>query len=210
MKRLLSLCALAAVLGAGCNSSPPSTMDYAAGAGGGPPSGVATVREGGIVELKPANSKVEFAGKDGKRGSFSKFAGEIRLRTMAPGSNPPPEDRTRVGSIQVQVEGDSIQADDAKLAEDAKAMLKGQAEISFTSTKIVPQKLNENPDEMTITGDLSIRGKKKSVTFPASSRIENGMFFITARFKINKNDFGLDDEEVAVTVTVGQDSRPNK
>ena len=222
MKLMLSVLAGAALLFAGCDPAAKSTIDYAAQATNTPPAGVATIKDQKAT-LNADTTKIEFVGSksDGRHnGGFKTFSGEARLKTMAPGQVIPPEERVKITDIQLKIETDSIFADDPKLTQHLKSddffQAKQHPEITFKSTKIVPAKIGGSELEMNVTGDLTIRGVKKSITFPITTSTERGLFYLTAKFKINKNDFGMVygegkiNNEVDVSVTVGQDPAPKK
>ncbi len=58
---------------------------------------------------------------------------------------------------------------------------------TFIITKTVPGKSNE----FTITGDLTIKGIAKSITFPAKVTESKGVYSATGKFKINRLDWGV-------------------
>jgi polyisoprenoid-binding protein YceI len=60
----------------------------------------------------------------------------------------------------------------------------------------------------TITGDLTLCGKTKSITFPAKMTLKEDALTLESSFKINRMDFGMTygkgkiDDEVTLTVRV--------
>jgi polyisoprenoid-binding protein YceI len=65
----------------------------------------------------------------------------------------------------------------------------------------------ENPTH-TITGNLELRGEKKSITFPAVVNIANGKVEAEAKFNINRQDWkivyeGKKDDLISNTVHIG-------
>jgi polyisoprenoid-binding protein YceI len=70
-------------------------------------------------------------------------------------------------------------------------------------TDYAPAKMSEimvaNPTHM-ISGNLTMRGTTKNITFPASVSMENGVIKAKANFNINRTDWGLmyNDEANAI------------
>jgi len=61
---------------------------------------------------------------------------------------------------------------------------------SFASTKIVSDSA-KGANNYTVTGDLELRGVKKSVTFPATIVVDNSNVSVKSEFSINRKDFGI-------------------
>jgi len=61
---------------------------------------------------------------------------------------------------------------------------------SFVSNKIVADPA-KGAGNFTVTGDLEIRGVKKSVAFPAKITIGAGDVSVESEFSINRKDFGI-------------------
>lgn len=57
----------------------------------------------------------------------------------------------------------------------------------FVLTKATPGKNGE----FTLTGDMTIKGITKSITFPAKIVESKGVYSATAKFKINRTDWGV-------------------
>jgi polyisoprenoid-binding protein YceI len=68
------------------------------------------------------------------------------------------------------------------------------ADMAEFETEHAPAKLSEimvaNPTHF-ISGNLTMRGTTKNITFPASVTIENGVIKAVANFNINRTDWGL-------------------
>lgn len=68
------------------------------------------------------------------------------------------------------------------------------ADMNEFETEYTPAKLSEimvaNPTHF-ISGNLTMRGTTKNITFPASVTIENGVIKAVANFNINRTDWGL-------------------
>ncbi len=61
---------------------------------------------------------------------------------------------------------------------------------SFVSTKIEPDAA-KGSGNFNITGDLEMRGVKKSVKFPATIAVTPADVAVKAEFSINRKDFGI-------------------
>ncbi len=129
------------------------------------------------------NTKVTFVGKkpDGKHtGGFGKLAGTA---TVTDG------DLAKT-KIEVDIDTDSIFADDAKLATHLKNAdffdVKNQPKATFKSTKV-----EKGEKGYTITGDLTLLGKTKPVTFPATITDKDGKIVVVASFSIDRTQWGM-------------------
>lgn len=222
MKRFLYLLAATAAITAGCNKgiSPvaptaaegPELKDYA------------FPNEKGVA-LNGDNARITFVGtKPGGKheGGFKSVSGDLKLLSFGPGQTVPVDDRTIVRRINVEIDADSLWADDEKLAQHLKSddffQAKAHPKITFKSTKIVPVE-GKGPEQMTVTGDLTLRGTTKSITFPLKAKNTSGTgLFITGEFKINRKDFGMTftppkgsiDDDVAVSVKIGHEPEAPK
>jgi polyisoprenoid-binding protein YceI len=150
--------------------------------------------------LNDDNTTVTFVGtkKDGKHdGGFKKFSGAVVV---------PDGDLTKA-KIEVEIDTTSIYTDTEKLTTHLKSPdffgVKANPKSKFVSAKI-----EKGDDGYTITGDLTLNGKTKSITFPAKLAEKDGELSLSSEFKINRLDFGMTygkgmiDDDVALKVTV--------
>lgn len=146
------------------------------------------------------NTKVTFVGKkpDGKHeGGFGKVSGAA---TVADG------DLTKL-AVTIDIDTDSLYSDDPKLTAHLKNAdffdVKNQPKATFKSTKIV-----KNDKDYTVTGDLTLLGKTKPVTFNAALAEKDGALTVAASFTIDRTDWGMNygkgkiDDKVAIGITV--------
>jgi len=131
------------------------------------------------------NSKVEFVGSKvtgSHNGSFQKFSGEIDYAGA-------PER----GRVSVTIDTDSITADDANLTKHLKTAdffdVAKFPQAKFVSTEIRPG--GQGGATHTITGNLTLHGVEKSVTFPATINVTPDVANVDASFSINRKDFGI-------------------
>ena len=148
------------------------------------------------VKLTGDNTTVEFTGKkpDGKHdGGFKKLSGTW----TAPGG-----DATK-GSLEVTIDTDSLWSDNPGLTKHLKNQdffdVKTHKSATFKSTKI-----EKSGDKYTVTGDLTLLGKTKSISFPA----EITGTTLKSEFSIDRTDFGMTygkgkvEDKVALRVKV--------
>lgn len=130
------------------------------------------------------NSKIEFIGSKvtgSHNGSFQKFSGEIDY------AGAPEKSR-----VSVTIDAASLNADDPKLTEHLKTAdffdVAKFPQATFVSTEIKPGGQNASH---TITGNLTLHGVTKAVTFPATINITPAAANVDANFSINRKDFGI-------------------
>jgi polyisoprenoid-binding protein YceI len=129
--------------------------------------------------LTGTNTKIEFVGTkaDGKHsGGFKTLTG-----TATSGAD---------WAIAVEIDTTSIFSDDEKLTGHLKGTdffaIKDHPKATFKSTKIA-----KDGDKYTVTGDFTLLGKTKSITFPATIAAGE-TFTLKAAFSINRSDYGMD------------------
>ena len=139
------------------------------------------------LAINPENSKVEFVGSKvtGRHdGGFKKFAGTIAL------VNGKPEDST----VSIDIDTASVFTDTNDLT---KHLMTGDffdvakyPKASFKATKIAPD-TEKGAGHYMVTGDLTLRGVTKSVTFPATITVVGDSVAVNAEFSINRKDFNI-------------------
>lgn len=136
--------------------------------------------------ITPQNSKVEFIGSKvtgSHNGSFEKFNGEIHYANNDPVQS----------HVTITIDTSSIKADDPKLTEHLKTPdffdVGKYPQATFTSTAIKAG--GEKGASHTVTGNLTMHGVTKSVTFPATIAVSGDTATVDANFAINRKDFGI-------------------
>jgi len=139
------------------------------------------------LPITPENSKIRFTGSKvtGKHeGGFKSFAGSIDL------VGEKPED----SRVKVEIEMKSVFTDTDQLTGHLQTGDFFEVDkfptSSFVSTKIVPDTAKGQVN-YSITGDLEMRGVKKSITFPATIAITPSDVSVNSEFAINRKDFGI-------------------
>jgi polyisoprenoid-binding protein YceI len=149
-------------------------------------SSAATARQskGESVSITSDNSKIEFVGSKvtGKHdGGFRQFAGNIDLVGEKPESS----------QVAIDIEMNSVFTDADGLTKHLQTGDFFEVEkfprATFVSTRLVPK----GGDVYDVTGDLEMRGVKKSIEFPATIKISPSEVAVNAEFAINRKDFGI-------------------
>jgi polyisoprenoid-binding protein YceI len=149
--------------------------------------------------LTGENTEVKFVGKkaEGKHeGGFKKLTGTA---TVADG------DLTKM-KLEVAIDTDSLYSDDAKLTGHLKSNdffdVKNNPKATFKATKV-----EKSGKEYTVTGDLTMLGKTKSVSFPATI-VAGDTLKVDAAFPIDRTLWGMNfgkgkiDEKVDLMIHV--------
>lgn len=145
----------------------------------------ATAAQGTKYLITPQNSKIEFVGSKvtgSHNGSFQDFSGQVDYT-----GNP---EQSRVN---ITIKTDSITTDTADLTKHLKTPdffdVAKFPEASFESTAIKAG--GERGASHTVTGNLTMHGVTKSVTFPATIAVTPDAASVDANFSINRKDFGI-------------------
>jgi polyisoprenoid-binding protein YceI len=142
---------------------------------------------GTALAITPENSKVEFTGSKvtGKHdGGFKQFTGTIDL------VNAKPEE----SSVSVDIDAASVFSDNPDLTTHLKSKdffdVEKFPKAGFKSTSIVADSA-KGANNYTVTGDLTLHGVTKSVTFPATIVVSDAEVAVNADFSINRKDFEI-------------------
>ena len=145
----------------------------------------AAAQGGQKYQITSQNSKIEFVGSKvtGKEnGSFKDFSGQIDYT-----GNP------ETSRVNITIKVDSIATDSPDLAKHLKTAdffdVAKFPEASFVSTAIKPG--GENGATHTVTGNLTMHGVTKAVTFPATINVTPDVATVESTFSINRRDFNL-------------------
>jgi polyisoprenoid-binding protein YceI len=138
------------------------------------------------LAIDPAASSVGFLGSKvtGKHeGKFEKVSGSIAL---AGG-------KVEGGKISIEVETASVKSDNADLDKHLKNAdffdVEKFPKATFTSSEIKAG--GTGGATHTVTGELDLRGVKKTITFPATITVADDSATGSAEFVINRKDFGI-------------------
>jgi polyisoprenoid-binding protein YceI len=141
--------------------------------------------QGQKYKITPQNSKIEFVGSKvtgSHNGSFGDFAGEIDY----PGS---PEN----SRVSITIKADSIATDTPDLTKHLKTAdffdVAKFPEATFVSTSIKAG--GDKGASHTVTGNLTMHGVTKAITFPATINVTPDVATVDSSFSINRKDFGI-------------------
>ncbi len=143
--------------------------------------------KGDALALTPENSKVEFTGSKvtGKHdGGFKQFNGMIDLVNA----------KAEESSVLLDIDMASVFSDADGLTDHLKTgdffEVSKFPKSSFKSTKIAADTA-KGADNYTVTGDMTMRGVTKSITFPATINISDAEVAVNSEFSLNRKDFGI-------------------
>ena len=151
------------------------------------------------------NSKIEFIGAKvtgHHNGSFKKISGTIDYAGQIEKSR-----------VSITIDSSSLETDTPDLTKHLKTAdffdVAKYPEAKFESTEIKPGR--EKGASHTVTGNLTLHGVTKSVSFPATITVNPGVITVESSFAINRKDFAInypgktDDlirDDVALTLHV--------
>ena len=143
----------------------------------------------GALAISPETSKVEFVGSKvtgSHSGGFKAFSGTAEL---AP-------DRASLAALNVEIDMNSTWADDPKLTGHLKAPdffdVAKFPKATFVTTAIKPGGDKGATDTThTVTGNLTLHGVTKSISFPARIAMTDGGLTLASEFSLNRKDFGI-------------------
>jgi polyisoprenoid-binding protein YceI len=140
----------------------------------------------GAAAITPENTTITFVGTkpNGKHdGGFKSFSGSIKPATG---------DFT-ASTITVEIDTQTLYSDNEKLTNHLKSPdffeVKKYPKASFASTAIKA----EQKDDAThvITGDLTLHGTTKQISFPAKVATTDDQVTLDSTFVIDRTDFGI-------------------
>lgn len=136
--------------------------------------------------ITPENSKVEFIGSKvtgSHNGSFQKFTGEIDHIG---------DDPTK-GHVRIDIDMSSVNTDTPRLTNHLKTPdffdVAKFPQAQFVSTAIKAG--GDKGASHTVTGNLTLHGVTKAVTFPATITVTPDTAMVDSSFAINRKDFGI-------------------
>ena len=146
------------------------------------PSGEADATSASSLAITPSNSKIEFVGAKvtaSHDGGFTDFSGEVDLG-----------DPVEASAIELTIQTNSLFADKEKLTKHLKSPdffdVTKFPTATFRSTEI-----KKDGEGHTISGDLTLHGVTKRISFPATVTVTESEVTANAEFSINRQDFGI-------------------
>ena len=150
-------------------------------------SAVPDAPKGEALVVTPENSAVEFTGSKvtgSHDGGFKQFTGTIDLVNNKPTDS----------GVNVDIDTTSVFSDDEKLTGHLKSKdffdVEKFPKASFRSTRIEPDAA-KGADAYTVTGDFTLHGVTKSISFPATIRVTDEGVDVDSEFAINRKNFDI-------------------
>ena len=165
-----------------------------------------------VVFIGPTNSRISFVGihvgdePKPRLGGFKEFQG---YAVVDPNNTAPK-------SIVFEINVDSIWTQFQKLTGHLKnadffdTAKFPTAQFLSTEVKVTAK------GQCQITGNLTLHGVTKQISFPAQYNLENGGLVLATKFKLDRSQFGMDqmlsdvDKLVEIEIFVGQKTTPGK
>ena len=167
-----------------CSCSNPATNQPKAVTSEAAPTS-STSAQGEKYRITPETSKITFVGSKvtgSHNGSFEKFSGTIDF-------NGKPE----TSKVTITIDTTSITTDTPDLTKHLKTAdffdVAKYPEAKFESTEIKAG--GEKGATHTVTGNLTLHGVTKSITFPATIVVAPDAITVDSTFAINRKDFGI-------------------
>ncbi len=166
------------VVAAGC--SDPS--DNVPKSGAAAPKAAPSAAAGGTEYVIRSGSKIGFVGSKvtgSHTGGFTNFAGSFKV-----------QDGKITGSPEIRINMKSTFTDTSRLTGHLKSPDFFDVEkfplSTFTATSIEPEGASSK-----VTGNLTLHGVTKSISFPATIAVAADTLTVKAEFAINRKDFGI-------------------
>lgn len=165
---------------------------------------------GGKVTLSPDNTKINFVGThaapkkpDPRTGGFAKFKGEAVV------------DGKALKSVSVDIETASLWTEIGdRLTTHLKSAdfleVRAHPAAKFVSTKIE----SAADGKAKITGNLTLHGQTKEVSFPAAVAVTDKGLTLASEFQIDRTHWGINYEpnqvvkEVTLKIAIGEKTQP--
>lgn len=174
----LAVVAVLALAVAGCDDKKANAKTSEAATPAAAPAANATT-----YQFSGADSKITFVGEKavGKHdGGFGTFSGTVKI----PGTD------IEKGTVSATIDTASVTSDDAKLTGHLKS--KDFFDVAtFPNAKFESTGVKKTGDAYTVTGNFTLHGVTKSISFPAKIAVAGDVVTVDADFKINRKDFNI-------------------
>ncbi len=131
----------------------------------------------------PETSAIDFVGSKvtgSHKGGFKKFTGELNVI----------EDRLVPAGNKVVIDMDSTWADADRLTGHLKSPDFFDT-VKFATATFVTTGIEKGATNSTVTGNLTLHGVTKQISFPADILFTNGAVNLSAEFFLNRSDFDI-------------------
>jgi polyisoprenoid-binding protein YceI len=159
-----------------------------------------TLFAGGTFALNGTNTTIKFVGTkpNGRHdGGFKQLTGTATLQ----GNDP------TTLKVNLEIDMESLYSDNGKLTNHLKSPdffgVKSNPRSKFVSTKV-----EKSGTGYQVTGDLTMCGQTKSVSFPATITVSGDNLTIASKFSIDRTQWGMTygrgkiNDQVALTVSL--------
>lgn len=150
----------------------------------------------GMATIDASNSKIEFVGTHvgddpkPRLGGFKKFSGQIKL-----GSD------NSVQSLMLEIDVNSVWTQFDKLTGHLKNSDFFETD-TYPTAKFVSTKIETNDKGMKITGNLTLHGTTKEISFPVKGKLDANGVVMVSEFQLDRTMFGMDQMTSGVEKTV--------
>jgi len=139
--------------------------------------------EANYFVLTPTNSAIAFTGSKVTRshnGGFKNFVGELKVVNG----------RLAGAGNKVVIDTSSVYADDPRLTGHLKSP-DFFSVAQYPTATFVTTAIEEKATNSTVTGDLTLHGVTKSISFPAKIKLSEEAASVTGIFAIKRADFDI-------------------
>jgi len=116
-------------------------------------------------------------------GGFKTVSGQVKLASAEPEKS----------VVEIEIDTTSLYSDNDQLSGHLKSGDFFDVE-KFPTAKFVSTgfaKVQGDNATHTVTGDLTLHGVTKSISFPATLKVEDSLLTVASEFSINRKDFGI-------------------
>jgi polyisoprenoid-binding protein YceI len=194
MRHLLALCLGMGLLAGSLGPRPAAAADL-----------TPVPMQAGTVRFGPENTKIQFVGThvgprpDPRVGGFAKFTGTLTVDPAA----------KTIQSVSVEIDTNSLFTEIDRLTNHLKSAdffeVRRYPTAKFESTKITASQ-----GQAQITGNLTLHGVTKELSFPAEVQFSGSGLTLKSEFSVNRTDFNMNFgpdrvvNKVSLTVIVGE------
>ena len=174
------------------------------------PSETVELANDGVFELTAENTKIEFVGThiaddpNPRTGGFKTFSGKAEYN---PATN-------ELVAVSVEIQTDSLWTNagdrlDGHLKNEDFFDVRQYPTATFNSTDVT-----KSGDHYDITGDFTLHGTTKELSFPAKANVVDGIVTLSGEFTFDRTEWGMDrltdrvHKDVSLTVVIGEKTEP--
>lgn len=136
----------------------------------------------GTIALNPSNTELTFTGAKVTKshtGTFQKFTGAVSV-----------DDTPESAVVQLDIDLGTVKTDTERLDGHLKSGDFFDV-ANHPTAQFVTREIKPADEAYTVTGDLTLRGVTKSVSFPADIEVSDDRFTMQAEFSINRHEWNV-------------------